>query len=234
MEISNKRKQLKRDADREAMTRIEESARTEAQFKDVVERWDKLDKNRERRERYNEIPREEELLNWESPERMKDEFPTKEAMKITHGRKIIPKPFTHIWWRQMWRGDFLDVIYSCPYQMHLMTSDFPISGLAEDLDANRKEILYHRAILLWSPQRIADMRDQTDRNIRKVYNKMMDDVRYELFYYLYWRYKKRLPITTTDKAFVIASVKDYGEQGKLEVDWELNKEDIVDSGDSVM
>jgi len=229
MEKSKAQKRLKRDIDREALTRIEAAARTEAEFKDVVQRWDRLDENRERRERYNEILREEELLNWESPEMLEDEFPVRKKMTITHGRKLIPRPFTHIWWRQMWRGDFLDVIFSCPHLMHNMTANNAIRGLTDDLDANRKEIFYYRAILLWTPQYIAYVRDQSDRNIRKVYNKMMDEVRYELFYYLYWRYKKRLPITTTEKDLVIAGVTEYGQQ-KDDVNWELNEEDKVDSG----
>ena len=45
-------KKLKRDEDREAVTRLEEAARTEADFREVVKNWDRLDDNRERRERY--------------------------------------------------------------------------------------------------------------------------------------------------------------------------------------
>ena len=48
-------KKLKRDMEWEALTRLEEAARTEADFREVVKTWDRLDANRERRERYHEI-----------------------------------------------------------------------------------------------------------------------------------------------------------------------------------
>ena len=36
-----------------------------------------------------------------------------------------------------------------------------------------------------------------------------DDTRYELFYYLYWRYKKRLPIKSTHWEFVLTGIEEY-------------------------
>ena len=50
-------KKLKRELEREALMRLEDAARTEADFREVVKIWDRLDRNRERKERYHEIPR---------------------------------------------------------------------------------------------------------------------------------------------------------------------------------
>ena len=50
--VSDKR--LKREMRAEAIRRLEEAARTEKDFRDVVEEWNKLDRNRERRERDHE------------------------------------------------------------------------------------------------------------------------------------------------------------------------------------
>ena len=47
--VSDKR--LKREMRAEAIRRLEEAARTEKDFQAVVEEWNKLDRNRERRER---------------------------------------------------------------------------------------------------------------------------------------------------------------------------------------
>lgn len=47
-------KRLKREIRAEAIRRLEEAARTEADFTVVVEEWNKLDRNRERRERDHE------------------------------------------------------------------------------------------------------------------------------------------------------------------------------------
>mgnify|MGYP000764918003 CR=1 FL=1 len=50
--VSDKR--LKREMRAEAIRRLEEAARTEKDFRAVVEEWNKLDRNRERRERDHE------------------------------------------------------------------------------------------------------------------------------------------------------------------------------------
>ena len=105
--------------------------------------------------------------------------------------------------------------------MHDLTS-----ALGED----HKEIYYYRAIRQWKPQQIAALRGQSDRNIRKVYNYMIDSLRYELFYFLYWRYKKGLPISTSQKKFVIANIEKYSAIEKREVDWEYNEDDRSEVG----
>ena len=48
------RKRLKREIRAEALRRLEEAARTESDFLTVVDEWNKLDRNRERRERDHE------------------------------------------------------------------------------------------------------------------------------------------------------------------------------------
>ena len=50
-------KKLKRDLQREALARLENAARTTADFQNVVSWWNRLDSNRERRERYHEVSR---------------------------------------------------------------------------------------------------------------------------------------------------------------------------------
>ena len=47
------RKKLKRELRAEALARLEDSARTQRDFENVIAWWDKLDANRERRERYH-------------------------------------------------------------------------------------------------------------------------------------------------------------------------------------
>ena len=212
---SNQMKMLRRDARREALTIMEDAARTVEEFERVIVVWDKLEQNEEERIADHESVRPEELLNWRLPEEC----------------TIIPPPLEHEWWRQFLNGSFIDIIYDCPHEIHELTSSLPVYGLTKELDENRKEILYYWAIRKWSPQRIATMRKQSDRNIRKVYNKMMDETRYELFYFLYWQYKKRLRITTTQREHVIAGIKKYDD--KSEHHWEFNNEDYI-HGDADM
>ena len=55
------RKQLMREVRRAALERMEDAARTESDFRGIQKQWDKLDENRERKERYHEIA----LVEWE-------------------------------------------------------------------------------------------------------------------------------------------------------------------------
>ena len=51
------RKKLKRELRAETFARLEDSARTQRDFENVIAWWDRLDTNRERRERYHELSR---------------------------------------------------------------------------------------------------------------------------------------------------------------------------------
>jgi len=189
------RGQLKRDLRREEVIRTEDPARTEEDFKEVVKEWDKWDSNRERRERYYEAA----LYDM-----------TVEDVEVTGGA-VIPQPLDHKWWRQMMQGNFLDVIFDCPYDIHELTSSRSVSELLEALRDNQKEVLFFRVIWQWSPQKIAAMRGQTDRNIRKVYDTLIEGLRKKLYKRLYPRYVKNLPLTLVQREFVQNCIEEYGE-----------------------
>ena len=65
------RKKLKRELEQEALARLEDSARTEEDFENVVTWWNRLDANRERKERYHEIGRSDVPLEWGMSHRMR-------------------------------------------------------------------------------------------------------------------------------------------------------------------
>lgn len=48
------KRKLKRELEQEALSRLESAARTVSDWNDVIAWWDRLDANRERRERYHE------------------------------------------------------------------------------------------------------------------------------------------------------------------------------------
>ena len=107
-----------------------------------------------------------------------------------------------MWWRKLLAGDFIDVIFDCPREIYELTSSRPVYDFTRVLDENHKEILYYWSIRQWSPQRIAAMRGQTDRNIRKVYNKMIEDIRRKMYERLRPRYDAKEPLTLAQKEFV--------------------------------
>ena len=99
-------KRLKREIRAEALKRLEEAARTESDFLTVVDEWNKLDRNRERRERDHENLRGDVPL----------EFQAVPEPKIAPLWMNLPR------FRQLCQGNFLDIIFSCPYELHELTA----------------------------------------------------------------------------------------------------------------
>lgn len=155
------RKKLKRELEQEALIRLEDSARPEENFQNVVTWWNRLDANRERKERYHEIGRSDVPLEWGmSPDEI-----------------VIPAPIQHVFWKQIMKGDFLDAIYNCPFELHELVTDEDISEAIFALKDVQKELLYQLTIKGYSCQLIAAFREQTDRNIRKIRDTMLRKIR---------------------------------------------------------
>ena len=144
-------KRLKREIKAEALRRLEEAARTEADFQAVINQWDKLDQNRERRERDHENLRGDVPLEYQT----------------------IPNPsIAPIWmndpaFRQLCHGNYLDILFDCPHELHNLAGNPFISELLRNLNEDQQEILYFLFVRLYSTTRLAEMRHQSDRNIRK-------------------------------------------------------------------
>lgn len=148
--VSDKR--LKREIRAEAVRRLEEAARTEKDFQAVVEEWNKLDRNRERRERDHENLRGDVPLEYQAvPE-----------------PKLIPHWMNNPAYWQLMAGNFLDILFDCPYEMHNLTADTFISRMVEELSEEHKEVLYFLSLRLYSTTQLAAIRGQSDRNIRKL------------------------------------------------------------------
>ena len=148
----NSEKRLKREIRAEALRRLEEAARTESDFLTVVDEWNKLDRNRERRERDHENLRGDVPL----------EFQAVPDPKIAPLWMNLPR------FRQLCQGNFLDIIFSCPYELHELTANSFLSKLFFTLSDEQKEVLYYLFVKQCSTARLAAIRGQSDRNIRKL------------------------------------------------------------------
>lgn len=179
------KQELARDVKRTALTRLEDAARTDEDFKAVVAWWDRLEENSNRKQRY-----------WVK----KHVGLTRDWSKNT--QHMFPIPFNHLSWRQMLRGDFLDVLYDCPYDMHELVGDKDISQLIGKLNDNHMEVLYYLAIKCYSIQKVAQMRGQTDRNIRKLRDLFLKNIREMLAQRIVHRMASGIPVTRTMRAFV--------------------------------
>ena len=164
------RKKLKRELEQEA---------------NVVTWWNRLDANRERKERYHEIGRSDVPLEWGmSPDEI-----------------VIPAPIRHVFWKQIMKGDFLDAIYDCPFEMHELVTDEDISKAIFTLKDVQKELFYQLTILGYSCQTIAMLREQTDRNIRKIRDTMLKKLRKSFMQALQSRVDNHISLTKAEQIF---------------------------------
>lgn len=190
------KKRLKREIRAEAIRRLEEAARTEKDFQVVVEEWDKLDRNRERRERDHENLRGDVPLEYQAaPE-----------------PKLIPRWMDNPTYRQLMAGNFLDILFDCPYEMHNLTADTFVSHMVKELSEEHKEVLYFLSLRLYSTTQLAAVRRQSDRNIRKLRKTIHKKLQCQMYDYLCIKPEHNLALR--ERQFLAEYSKIAGEQGK--------------------
>ena len=177
---------LKRELRAIALKRLEDGARTVSDFEEVIREWDHLDSNRERKERYHEIGRE----NIDSK---KDVAP----LAI-----VIPTPINHAYWRQLMKGDFIDIISNCPYEMHNSLSDEDYSKIIYDLKDDHKELLYFLYLRDFTTNQLAALRNQSDRNIRGVRSTILGQIEKKVLMILVDRQIEAFPFTMEELDFL--------------------------------
>ena len=182
------RKKLKRELRAEALARLEDAARTQRDFENVIAWWDKLDANRECRERYHELSRSG------------DDVPLDYGASANE--LFFPDTLNDVLEKQIRKGDFIDAIFYCPYDIHELVTEEYLSEILLELKEDHKELLFLWAVRLFSSTRIAVIRQQSDRNIRKIRNTMMKKIRKELLSALTDKAEKQLPMTLVEKAFL--------------------------------
>lgn len=114
---------------------------------------------------------------------------------------IIPAPISHVFWEQIMKGDFLDAIYNCPFEMHELVTDEDISRAIFALKDGQKELLYQLAIKRYSCRMIAVFREQTDRNIRKIRDTMLKKLRKSFMPALQSRVDNHISLTKQKQIF---------------------------------
>ena len=192
--VSDKR--LKREIRAESIRRLEEAARTEKDFWTVVEEWNKLDRNRERRERDHENLRGDVPLEYQ----------------VVPEPKLIPRWMNNPAYRQLMAGDFLDVLFDCPYEMHQLSADPFISGMIENLSEEHKEVLYFLSLRLYSTTRLAAIRGESDRNIRKLRKTIRKKLQRQMYDHLCG--KPEHSLTLRERQFLEEYSKIAKKQGK--------------------
>ena len=182
------RKKLKRELQAEALARLEDSARTRRDFENVIAWWDRLDANRERRERYHELSRSG------------DDIP------IDYGASAnglyFPDYLNDVLEKQMRRGDFIDTIFNCPYDIHELVTEDYLCKILWELNDEHKELLFLCAVRLFSSTKIVAIRGQSDRNIRKVRATMLKKIRKKLLAALIDKHGEQQSLSLLEKEFL--------------------------------
>ena len=162
----SERKLLKRELKTQALKRLEDSARNVTDFKNVVAWWDRLDANRDRRERYHEILRSN------------DDIPLEYGASFD--ARCFHDALNGMLEKQNRMGDFLDAIFCCPYEINELVTEEYISDILYGLNEEQKFLLFLYAVRQYSSTRIAAIKGQSDRNIRKVRGTMLKRIRKKL------------------------------------------------------
>ena len=191
--------QLVRDLKAAALHRQEEAARTEDDFKKIIEKWNKNDSNRERRERYNEI--------------LRGDVPIDYGCSYSPDLKIFPEYMNTAAERQLAKGDFLDFIYDCPFEMHDLTSIRYAKDIVSSLKDEHKEILYFCGVKGFKIKKVAEMRGQSDRNIRRARRVVYNEVWRRVYNVLSRRQKNGMVLSDRERLFM----RGY-EEGTLVID----------------
>ena len=193
--MSKNEQMLMREARREALLRIENAARTDEEYHNVTIIWDRLNT----------------LEEWRLEKRHTRYLNEWVNEPLAQSETIIPTPFGLPWWRQLLSGDFIDTIFDYPDEIWELVHSKRVSKLLKNLTPNQKEIMYYLAIRQWTPQRLGLYRQQTDRNVRKVNQKMIKNLQCDLFDYWYPLYLDFAPMSKRQVDFIEDYIKKHGE-----------------------
>ena len=182
------RKLLKRELRAQALKRLEDSARTLKDYENLVAWYDRLDANRQRKERYHELYRSGEDVPL-------DYGASEDAL-------CFPDTLNDVLTRQERKGDFIDSIFYCPYDIHELVTDADMSVILRELNEDHKFLLFLSALWQYSSVKIAAIRGQSDRNIRKVRNTMLKKIRKKLLAALTEKVQAQQPLTLLEKEFL--------------------------------
>ena len=194
------RKLLKRELRAQALKRLEDSARTIRDFENLVAWYDRLDANRQRKERYHELFRSG------------DDVPLDYG--AAEGGLYFPDTLNDVLSKLERKGDFIDSIFYCPYDIHELVTEEYLSKILWELNAEHKELLFLCAVRLFSSTRIAKIRNQSDRNIRKVRGTMLKKIRKKLLPALWDKAEKQQPMTLLEKDFLEENMTEIDSEEK--------------------
>lgn len=185
------KRRLIRELKEDALARIEFAARSVRDYEQVLQFWDKKDDAAARRQRQHEDLRGDTPIEW------KTSLTNSSGIDMTFPAWMSDPTFS-----QLRRGIFLDYLFDCPYEMHDLTAKEYLRRPVMELKEEHKEILHFLYLRLYDPQRLALLRGQTDRNIRKVRDVALRKIRRRVYASLQRQQLAGKKLTPRERAFL--------------------------------
>ena len=184
---TGKVKVLKRDLRMEALKRIEDAARTVADFKKVIEWYDGLEANERSRVGKHEILRSG------------DEYPLDYG--TDENGAIFPANLGSVIARQMRKGDFLDYLYCRPDTLdQIVTTDYLIHFM-RGIEPKYRHLFYWKVLEKASTTEIAKMKGQTARAVRESWRTLDHHLKQRTMGVLIFRSDKDYSFTGDEQRF---------------------------------
>ena len=183
---AERRKRVAQSVHEEALRRLELSARTAAEFQSIVSWYDREEQSRMRRERRYENLRGDTPIEYLAPA----------------DGDIVPHSMSYPTFRQICRGEFDDFLCNCLFRMHDLTDRAHLRKIILGLKLDHKEIIYFLGIRLYPTKLLANLRGQTERNIRKVRGTVQRKIHKKLFAALTELAKENGELTHQEQAFL--------------------------------
>ena len=177
--------QTLRQVKKEMLRRLESGARTEKDFRMLVAEYDRIEANKQRSIRGNELPRGN--LPWE--------------YEISALPTIFPEWMNQPLEKQMRKGNFLDVIFDCPYELRELVTNGFYANQFDALTADQKFVAYFYFLRQWRTKRIAALKGSSPRAIRKIKTALEANLQEPAYRYLLKR-SERTSLTNTERAFL--------------------------------
>ena len=167
----------------ESISRLEDAARTQVEFENVIDWWDKRDK------------KIRDALDKKILPIAHTTYDTGLYRIGDHRKKNVFGGRNH------YHEDFMNTIFCCICQMHNLTEDSDLSRLINKATDKQKAIFFPRVIKRCTPQKIALCHEMTDRNVRDIVDRAITKIRKGMYEVLIKRQVDGVSLTLQQKDF---------------------------------
>ena len=125
-------------------------------------------------------------------------------------KKVIAIPYdvNDVLIKQIRKGDYIDVIFHCPFELNELVTDGDLSKILYKLSDDHKEIIFNTIVRNMSTKALSEIREQSDRNIRKVRATALKKIHNALLKVLLNRKEKGYPLTMEEKQLIEKALDD--------------------------